>query len=383
MQSVPSTSWFPTKGFGTPQTWIVVDLGAIRRNFDRFAARFDPGVKIVFAVKKDAYGHGLAEVARALADHPRLEAFGVSTAAEALFLREAGIETPILVLAVLGEPDLLDTNCHPDIVPTVTAPAEAEAASSASRLMGTGESSAHLKIDTGMGRLGRRPEEVLAELPRFAAAAAEGLRVAAVYTHLSDGTDRESALAQWRALREFAAHPALAGATLHVGGSDAVSIADEIPPGAAVRAGIAIFGYHPAIPELEPAMTFASRVLYRRRAPAGTRISYGGTHVLKRDSELALVGAGYGNGYPRALSNKGEVLIREVRRPVLGRVCMDQIVVDATDGPDVEIGDEAVLFGRQGRARLGADEVAERAGTIAYELTTIAGQINPRLYEGA
>ncbi len=130
-------------------------------------------------------------------------------------------------------------------------------------------------------------------------------------------------------------------------------------------------------------MHFKTRVIYRRRASAGERISYMGTHTLTRDSELAIVGAGYGNGYPVAMSNKASVLIAGRRRPVLGRVCMDQTVVDVTEAPDVRCGDEVVLFGRQGGERLGAEELAAWGNTIPYELVCMAGQVNPRIYQPA
>lgn len=381
-----SSAWFPTKGFGSPTVSVTVDPGAVRRNLDRYAARFDPGVSFIPSIKKDAYGHGIVEVARALADHPRVEAFGVFSADEAIALREAGVETPILIQSVLPETDLLDVNCHPEILPTITSAEEAEVAVAAARLMGGDAVRAHLKIDTGMGRLGRTAAETLADLARIAEAAGfdddAALRVAAVYTHLADGWhDPESARRQWRELIAFAEAAGLQGARLHVGGGDAISLADRIPAGASVRVGIPLYGYHPAVEGLEPAMTMRSRVIYRRSARAGARISYGGTRTLTRDSELALVGAGYGSGYPRSLSDRGEVLLRGRRRPVLGRVCMDQIVVDVTDAPDVAVGDEAVLFGEQAGARIGADEVAERAGTIAYEILTVAGRLNPRSYE--
>jgi alanine racemase len=130
-------------------------------------------------------------------------------------------------------------------------------------------------------------------------------------------------------------------------------------------------------------MSFKSRVSHRKRGRAGSRISYGGTHALARDAELAVVGAGYGNGYPTALSNRAEALIGGVRRPVLGRVCMDQFVVDVSESPPVGVGEEVVLIGSQGEATIGADELGERAGSSAYEALCLAGNLNPRILVGA
>ena len=172
----------------------------------------------------------------------------------------------------------------------------------------------------------------------------------------------------------------LDGLPVHWGGADAVRVLGELPETASLRVGIALYGDHPAFPDLEPAMTFKSQVIYRRRVPAGTKISYGGTHLTQRPTELALVGAGYGNGLPRALSGKGQVLIGGRRLPILGRVCMDQVVVDVTETPETATGDEAVIFGRQGGVDLPAREVAGQIGTISYELFCIAGQLNPRRY---
>lgn len=358
-----------------PQTWCEIDLAALGSNFDRFAKMLAPGVNIIASMKKDAYGHGMIEAARALASHARLEALGIATLDEGIRLRDSGIDAPILCFSVLHGAEVREAMQH-DIQLTITDDKDAlhvAAAASESR-----PARVHLKIDTGMGRLGRLPEEVLplirkiTEIPQ--------LKLAAVYTHLSDGwLDPDWARRQSAALRAFmddARQYGIEGITTHIGGSDALSLREEILDGA-VRAGIALYGYHPAFGDLEPVMTFKSRVIHRRSAPRGSRISYAGTHTLARDSELALVGAGYGNGYPRLMSNKAEVLIHGHRHKLLGRVCMDQIVVDVTDQPTIAVGDEVVLFGKQGAAMLGADEAAHWAQTIPYELLCLAGQINP------
>lgn len=362
-----------------PQTWVEIDLEALRRNFRRVAGELPRGVPIIFSVKKDAYGHGLVESVRALENEPRYFAAGVATVDEALTLRAAGVESSVLCFSVLrGE--ALRAALRRNVIATVTHIDEAEEADGLARELGV-EASLHFKIDTGMGRLGRVVDEVRDHLPEIRKLS--HIRIAGVYTHLPDGWRQPAeALRQMEELARFARETGLARPLLHLGGSDALSVRDH-PELGAVRAGISVYGYHEGAPELEPAMHFKTRVIYRRRVAAGARISYNGMHTLRRDSELAIIGAGYGNGYPVSMSNKASVLIRGRRHPVLGRVCMDQTVVDVTDAAEVDCGDEVVLFGVQNGERLGADELAEWGNTIPYELICAAGQINPRFYQPA
>lgn len=361
-----------------PRSWVETDLDALRRNFGRLVARLPEHVDLLVAVKKDAYGHGLVEVARALQNVPRLSGFGVADLDEGLRLRTSGIDGPVLVLSVLHGPELAEAVEH-DLTLTITCAEDALEAEDAASEVGSSVR-AHLKIDTGMGRLGLPPAEALAVLPD--PAQLDHVSVEGVFTHLPNAwIARDEAKEQARLLAAFAEEARKRGlpvSVTHLGGSDAIVLGDdEISP--VVRAGIAIYGYHAGVPGLEPVMNFKSTVIYRKRAAAGTRISYQGTHTLYRDSELALVAAGYGNGYPRGLSNVGEVLIRGRRCSVLGLICMDQMVVDVTEIPEVRAGEEVVLFGRQGDAVLGADETAEWGGMIDYELLCSAGRSNPRV----
>lgn len=361
-----------------PRSWVETDLDALRRNFARFIARLPAHVDLLAAVKKDAYGHGLVEVARALQNEPRLTGFGVADLDEGVRLRTSGIDGPVIILSVLHGPELAEAVEH-DLTLTITNSDEALEAEDAASEIGSSVR-AHLKIDTGMGRLGLPPVEALAALPD--PASLDHVSVEGVYTHLPNAwIARDEAREQARVLAAFAEEARNRGlpvSVTHIGGSDAVVLEDaDIAP--VVRAGIALYGYHAGIPGLEPVMNFKSTVIYRKRAASGTRISYQGTHTLCRDSELALVAAGYGNGYPRGLSNVGEVLIRGHRCSVLGLICMDQMVVDVSEVPEVRAGDEVVLFGRQGEAMLGADEAAEWGGMIDYELLCAAGRSNPRV----
>lgn len=368
-----------------PQTYVEIDLAALARNAARWADALDFASGLIVAVKKEAYGHGLLEVARALEGEPRVAALGIATVEEAERLRAAGSRARLIALGTLGQD--LERALDAEVELTVTDADDAEIAARAARARGV-SARLHWKIDTGMTRLGRSPEEALASAP--AMASLDGARVVAIYTHLADAWgDPAGGRAQLARLMDFLerAAPAGFGADLpiHVGGCDALALRGDLARlarPAMARVGIGFYGYHPGIADLEPAMNFVSRVIYRRRAPAGARVSYGGTFTLARESELALVGAGYGNGYPRALSNRGEVAIGGRRYPILGRVCMDQVIVDVTDAPDpaaIKIGEPVLLFGRAGEGvRLGADEVAAAAGTISYELLCLAGGMNPR-----
>jgi alanine racemase len=378
------------------RTWVEVDPAAIARNWRRVAARLPKRGFGIACVKKDGYGHGLATVARALADEPGVWGVGVATLEEAIALRapEAGLspDLRILILTPLAN-EALEEAVRVRATLTVTDLAEARAADRAAEKLGLG-AEAHFKLDTGMGRLGRLAGEVAGEFPEILRL--RRLRVGALFSHLadawSDAHDWDSPVnhRQQRAvMKRFrgAAGPGAAALPVHWGGSDALAFADAFAPGDGIRVGIALYGDHPAAP-FEPAMTFKTRVVYRRRVPAGTTISYAWIYTTTRPTELAIVGAGYGNGLPRALSGRGaEVLIAGRRCPILGRVCMDQCVVDVTDlatsGIDPRVGDEVVLFGRQqapGGAvtYLPAAEQAARAGTIAYELFCLAGMLNPR-----
>lgn len=371
--------------WGANEPWVEVSRSALVDNAAAYIAEFAEDVGLIVSIKKDACGHGLVETARALEPAPRLGAFGVWSVEELASLRAAGIEKPVLMFSVLhGEEARRAIELGAML--TITDLAEAREVAGIAEAQGR-EVAADLKIDTGMTRLGHPAEELTAGIEEILGL--DGLKIAALSVHFANAWDEpDDARRQLRGLRDWAREVGLGEMPIHAGGSDALALKDELA-GGAVRAGIAIFGYHAGLPDLAPAMTFKARVIYRRRAARGARVSYGGWHTLTRDSELALVGVGYGAGYPIALSGKGEVLIRGARYPVLGRVCMDQIVVDLTDGidgadgargPGIAIGEEVVLFGRQGEARLGADELARSAGTIPNELTCLAGRPNPRIF---
>ncbi|HEV8663612.1 MAG TPA: alanine racemase [Candidatus Methylomirabilis sp.] len=367
-------------------TRAVVDLGAIAHNVRNIKALVGKGVRLMAVVKADAYGHGLVPVART-ALGAGAEWLGVALPEEGVALRAAGITAPILVLGptVPAQAQLvagagLDQMVHS----TRLAEALSRAARKARRTLPV-----HLKVETGMGRVGVPVEEVAAlagvigRLP--------GLRLGGVMTHFAAADAPEAAHAREQ-LRHF--HKALASAHLRAGPSllrhAANSAATFALPEARldlVRIGIALYGCPPSpdasppIP-LRPALTLETRVAQVRWVPAGTTVSYGCTFVAPARMRIATLPVGYGDGFPRLLSNRGAVLLRGKRAPVVGRVCMDMVMVDVTGIPEVSEEDPVVLLGAQGTEVIPAEEWAGLADTISYEILCGITPRVPRVYVG-
>jgi alanine racemase len=360
-------------------TVVEVDLDAIRYNVRAIAP---PGVAVMAVVKGDAYGHGDVPVARAA-----LEAgaswLGVALVEEGLALREAGIGAPVLVLSEFplgAEKEALAAGLTPTVYSEDGVALVAEAAGAIGRTVGV-----HLKLDTGMHRLGLWPPVRAPELARQVAGA--GLELQGLWTHFATaeadepGTRRQlqALLDAARALGEAGFPPRL----LHAANS-AATILHPASHLELVRPGGAIYGLA-AGPGLErglrPALSWRSAVTMARRLPARERVSYGHRYELERDATVATVPVGYEDGYSRSLSGRADVLIRGRRCRVAGTVTMDQIMVDCGD-LDVIAGDEAVLLGRQGDEQIAAEELAELAGTISYEIVTAISERVPREYRG-
>ena len=356
---------------GTPFAPVAtVDLDAIRRNARWLRGRCAPGTKLLAAVKADAYGHGAVPVARAL-ERDGVGWFGVATADEAVQLRDGGVHGRLLAFGPLrGE--ALARALDADVDLTVCD--EDDVAAAAAVACPDRPARVHLKVDTGMGRLGLPPERTVALADRIAAAST--LRLEGVWTHLAradepshDATDRQ--LASFRealaALEAAGHHPPLRHAANSAG-----TIAH---PGAhfdLVRPGISLYGYPPgpeladAASELEPALTLETPVVFVKRVAPGAAVSYGHRWRAPSETTIATVRIGYADGYPRALTNLGEVVVRGRRCRVVGTVCMDQTMVDVGE-LEVAVGDRATLLGPAGPR---ADALAERIGTIPYELLT-------------
>jgi alanine racemase len=351
-----------------------VDLGAIRRNAARLLARAAPGTRALVAVKADAYGHGLLPVARALAKEG-VGWFGVATPEEALALRDARVPGRILPFGPVRGPALprllaegVDlTVCDEDDVDAILAALPA----------GAGPARLHLKVDTGMGRLGRRPEEAVAVARRVAAEAR--LRLTGLWTHFACADEpargvTERQIAAFERLSADLTAEGIAPELRHAANSAGV-LAFPRAHYDLIRPGLSVYGYPPG-PELaaggadlEPALRWTAPVVFVKRVRAGEAVSYGHRWTAPHDTTVATVRVGYADGYPRALTNVGEATVRGRSCRVVGTVCMDQLLLDVGDG-EVAVGDEAVLMGPGGP---GADTLAARIGTIPYELLTGVG----------
>lgn len=367
--------------------WATVDLAALRHNLALLRAKAAPdgatGPRVMAAVKADAYGHGLVPVARGLRD-AGADAFGVATAEEALALRDAGVDGEVLLFAPVRRriPELVAA----DVALTVAASDDLRAIEAAGP---PGRARVHLKVDTGMGRLGAAPSDARA-LAR-ATARSRAAALAGVWTHLASADEPDALAGDGRTSRQLDAFRGLLADLERDGlrpplAHAANSAAVLLRPDASfdlVRPGIALYGVAPSpwvasrAPGLRPALRWDAPVTFVKRVTAGTPIGYGGAWVAPRSTVVATVRLGYADGYPRALSNRGELALRGRRVPVVGRVCMDQLMLDL--GPDggADVGERAEVLG--GAAPAAAD-LADAAGSFAYELLTSIGARVARRY---
>lgn len=367
------------------RAWADVDLGAIAHNVGVLRERAAPA-ELCAVVKANGYGHGAVEVARAAvaAGATRL---AVAQVAEGLALREAGLAVPIWVLS---EPDPAEmaTAGEAGLEPAVYSPAAIDAASAAASAASTARS-VHLKIDTGMHRVGAAPDDAVALARRIGEA--PGLRLGSVWTHLAcaDSVSPDGDLlaavteAQLACYEQVLAALAAAGidVPLRHAANSAGTIAHPSARYDVVRCGIALYGLPPAPglagwAPLRPALSWRTRVSFVKRVEAGESISYGHRRTLDRATTVATVPVGYADGLPRGLwASGGSMLVGGRRRPILGVVTMDQTMVDCGDDP-VQVGDEAVIIGTQGAEEITADDLAAAMGTINYEICT---SISPRV----
>ena len=365
--------------------WAEIDLAILERNLHLIRASIPPHMRYVSVVKADAYGHGLPQTAARLM-HAGADLFGVANLAEAAAIRELSPDWPILLLSPLL-PDEDRYVIEYDVAATVSSADEVARLEAAGRAAGR-PVTVHLKIDTGMGRLGVWHEEA-PDLYRKIRDS-ENLKLAGVFTHFSSPDDDAAFTAEQRR-RFLAALDRCDGIDLstlliHADNSAGLETIAVAGPFNAVRIGLLQFGILPhsrsllAQVQTTPVFSFRTRVGLVKRLPAGNSISYGRTHVLKRDSVVAILTAGYGDGLPRTASNRGHVLIRGQRCPVLGRVTMDQTIVDVTDVPGVCAGDEVVLIGKQSGAEIGLTEFSRWADTIPWETLCSVTKRVPRLY---
>jgi len=362
--------------------WLEIDLQAVGHNTRVLRQLTDHQARLMAIVKADAYGHGAVSVSRqALACGA--DWLGVATLDEALELRTAGIPAPILILGYTPEnraEGVILANVRQGVFEFSLAQALSRAATRIGR-----QARIHIKVDTGMGRIGfRAGAEAVAAVQ--AIAALPGIVVEGLFTHLAaaDAADKSCTRRQldlfaevWQKLKGKGIHVPLR----HAANSAAII---DLPESHLdmVRMGIALYGLYPseevtaARVELQPAMTLKARIIQVKEVPANTPISYGMTFVTPHPTRIATLPLGYADGYPRLFSNRAQVLVRGQRAPIVGRVCMDQLMVDVGSIPGVEAGEEVVLLGQQAGERLAAAELADWAKTIHYEIVT---RMSPRL----
>ncbi len=351
-------------------TRATVDTAALGHNL-REVRRLAGSVAVLGIVKADAYGHGARLVGRAFESHG-IDWMGVALVEEGLELREIGVRTPLLVLdGSYG--DAYRALLTQRLTPVVFRIDHLEGLAAASAALGQ-PAEAHLKVDTGMGRLGVLPRDAVA----FALAAkAKGVALTGLCTHFANADlgDAKLAQAQMESFSEIQARVREAGHALkwiHLANS-AASIELAGARGTLVRPGLMLYGHVPAARlsaglDLRPVLRWTTEIVQLKQVPSGFPVSYGGRFVTARPSRLATLAVGYADGFRRGLSGQVEVLIRGSRVPVVGVITMDLCVADVTDLPEVAVRDEVVLIGRQGAQAIGVEELAQRCGTISYEI---------------
>jgi len=371
---------YKTKYIGYRPTWAEINLNNLAYNFNQIKKILSPHTKIMVTIKADAYGHGLVPVAKRLLSC-QADYLGVASIDEGIRLREENISLPILVLGAILKNDikplfrynLTPTVCTEDLALTLN-----KRARSLSRTINV-----QIKVDTGMGRLGVLHNEALEFVKRIHNL--KFINIEGIFTHfpLAD-MDREFTLYQIDLFNRLIAKLKQTG--IHIPWIHAANSMGVIDYKSShfnmVRPGLIVYGLYPAQNlkiKLKPVLSLKTKVIYIKQVPAGFGISYGHDYVTKRKTRIATLPIGYGDGYPRNLSNQAQVLIRGRRFRVSGKICMDQILVDVGTFR-VNVGDEVVLIGSQGKDKITAEELARLCGTIPYEIVCGLGSRIPRVY---
>ena len=365
-------------------TAAIIDLGALAHNFKK-ASVLAAGRKLLAVVKAKAYGHGAVEISRHLLAQGA-DMLGVALIEEGIEIREAGIDAPILVMGALF-PEQADAAVSMKLTPVVFNFTGAKALSDAARRQST-RISVHVKIDTGMGRIGVSPADAVGLIRDLRML--DGIEVQGLMTHFADAdlNNKQFAASQMDLFETLQCELEAAGITIplrHAANSAAV-LDLKRALFTMVRPGLMLYGYNPLEAgtldrDLKPVLSLVTRIAFLKKVRADVPISYGRTFVTKRESMIATLPIGYADGYNRGLSNKGEALVRGRRVPLVGRVCMDMCMLDVTDVPEVREGDAVVLIGSQGNERITADDIAAKTGTISYEVLCGISSRVPRIYQ--
>ena len=363
--------------------YATINLDNIRKNAENLKAKLKDDTGMLGVIKTDAYGHGAVPVAKAIDDI--CFGFAVATAAEAHNLRAHGIDKPLFLLGYSTEYDF-DQIINDDLIPCVSGIERAKLLSDYAKDAGK-TVKLNVAVDTGMGRIGYAPNsdsaDEIIEISKL-----DNIEVYSMFTHFAkadykDKADADRQLAEFDVFIKLLESKGLKIPVYQCANSAAIMEMPETSMSLS-RAGIALYGQYPSDEmdksfELYPAMSLYSHVIYVKDVPAGKGISYGSTFVTDKPMKIATIPVGYGDGYPRALSNKGSVIIKGRKVPILGRVCMDQFMVDVT-GLDVAEGDLVTLVGTDGDETITIDDLANIVGTINYEIVCDVGKRVPRVY---
>jgi len=363
-------------------TVAAVDLDALAHNYGEVTRRIG-GRKVLAMVKAQAYGHGAVAVAKRLSALG-VSMFGVALVEEGIELRNAGISQPVLVMSPVFA-DQAEAVIEARLTPVVFNASVVRALSAAAVKAGVSQA-VHVKVDTGMGRLGLTPEDAAVFVPEIAGLPA--IVVEGAMTHFADADlrDKQFAATQMERFEKFLKIVEDRGVQVplrHAANSAAVLEYDRALF-TMVRPGIMLYGCNPlesgGDAGLRPVLSLRTKIAFLKKMPKGTPVSYGRTFVTQRESFIAVIPAGYADGIDRGLSNRGEALVRGRRVPIAGRVCMDMTMLDVTDVPGAAEGDDVVLIGSQGQERITADEVAAKIDTISYEVLCGISSRVPRIY---
>ena len=370
-----------------------INLDAITHNMNQMKKHIGDNAQIMAVVKAGGYGHGSVPIARHLETEEYIWGFAVASLEEALVLRNAGIKKTILVLGCIF-PDQYEEMMEYDICPTIYFSEMAENMNRAAVRMGK-MLHAHIKLDTGMGRLGfavnQENARIVADIYRMS-----NITVTGLFTHFAKSDETDPAYTNWQYDEYIRFYHMLVelgiidengkGIPYYHCNNSAGIIAFPQFSHNLVRAGISTYGMYPSDEVdvtkilLKPALELTSHVAFVKEIAAGTAVSYGGTFVAPTAMKIAVIPVGYGDGYPRSLSGKGAVLIRGRRCPILGRVCMDQFMVDVSDLDEVKFMDQVVLIGRSGKEQITVDELSRLSNRFNYEFVCCLGSRIPRIY---
>ena len=372
------------------RVYAAVNLDAICTNIHKMQLQLGEKTKIMAVIKTDGYGHGAVPVARVLEPMEAVMGFAVATAEEALILRECGIKKPILLLGYTFPDTYQEMIKHQIRLPLFRMDMAHQLSSCALALGEDYRAAVHIKVDTGMSRIGIQPNAEGLEFIRQVGKL-PGLKIEGIFTHFAraDEADKSQTLKQLECFKELIIQAETITGNripLHHCSNSAGLLELREADMDVVRAGIALYGLNPSQEVtgeawgLIPAMELKSRIIYLKEIEPGTPVSYGSSFVAKQRMRIATISIGYGDGYPRGLSNKGYVLIHGKKAPILGRVCMDQFMVDTTSIPQAREGDWVTLIGRDGQEQITMEELGELSGRFHYELVCCIGKRVPRIY---